>query len=191
MCIVLLIPGIFLVGVAVALASLVRFVDMLQQTLDRCDPSNRAIDPRLAWLILVPVVNVVWWFYAVRAVGRSLRAEFSERGIDWGGSYGATLGVAVGATAVMATLVLVASQDFRLTPEVSQRVIGFGFALGCVALMLWGIYFGTMSNFLDELRHDDRRRERDDYGRFDDPPPQREGPRQIEDRTADLPHETP
>ena len=67
-CAVLLIPFIF-------------YLLTLQKALNRCAPENRAMAPGLVWLMLIPFVNLVWHFFVVINMAKSLGAEFQKRGI--------------------------------------------------------------------------------------------------------------
>ena len=51
----------------------------LQKALNRCAPQNRAMSPGLVWLFLIPVFNVVWHFFIVINMAKSLHAEFVSR----------------------------------------------------------------------------------------------------------------
>jgi hypothetical protein len=64
----LLIPGIF-------------FLLTLQNALKKCDASVRQMEPAMVWLLLIPVFSIVWNFFVVTGIGKSLGAEFRRRGI--------------------------------------------------------------------------------------------------------------
>jgi hypothetical protein len=53
----------------------------LQKALNRCSPENRAMAPGMVWLMLIPLFNIVWHFFVVINVAKSLGAEFQKRGI--------------------------------------------------------------------------------------------------------------
>ncbi len=53
----------------------------LQKALERCAPQNRAMSPGLVWLFLIPLFNLVWHFFIVLNMAKSLHAEFMYRGI--------------------------------------------------------------------------------------------------------------
>ena len=53
---IVLIPGIF-------------FALTLQKAILRCAPENRTITPGMAWLILIPLFNLVWNFILVKEIG--------------------------------------------------------------------------------------------------------------------------
>ena len=63
-----LIPGIF-------------YLLALQNLLNKCAPASRTIEPSLVWLSLIPFFNLVWNFFVVIGIARSLRNEFVRRGI--------------------------------------------------------------------------------------------------------------
>ncbi len=51
----------------------------LQKALSRCSPQNRTLSPGLVWLYLIPVFNLVWHFFIVINLAKSLHAEFVSR----------------------------------------------------------------------------------------------------------------
>jgi len=53
----------------------------LQKALNRCAPQNRAMSPGLVWLYLIPLFSLVWHFFIVFNMAKSLHAEFVYRGI--------------------------------------------------------------------------------------------------------------
>lgn len=53
----------------------------LQNALNKCAPVSRAMEPGMVWLMLIPFVNMVWHFFVVMNIARSLAAEYARRGI--------------------------------------------------------------------------------------------------------------
>ena len=96
-----LIPGvasaaaltIALIGFAVFLLPLIFYCLTLQKALDRCSPESRAMSPGLVWLLLIPCVNIVWHFFVVLNVAKSLGAEFQKRRVATEPQPGQTLGL--------------------------------------------------------------------------------------------------
>jgi hypothetical protein len=78
---VLLIVGVLLAWVVVALAVLIPYLLTLQRAINRCSPECRAMTPGLVWLYLIPCFALVWNFFIVINVAKSLDAEFRRRGI--------------------------------------------------------------------------------------------------------------
>jgi hypothetical protein len=66
----------------------------LQKALSRCAPQNRAMSPGLVWLFLIPVFNLVWHFFIVINMSKSLHAEFAYRGIQEEPNPGQGIGLA-------------------------------------------------------------------------------------------------
>ena len=78
------IAGIFvvvLIVIAILLLPTIFYLLTLQKALNRCSPENRAMAPGMVWLMLVPLLNIVWHFFVVINVAKSLGAEFQKRGI--------------------------------------------------------------------------------------------------------------
>jgi len=72
---------IALIVFAIALLPAIFYILTIQKALNRCAPENRAMAPGMAWLLLVPLVNIVWQFFVVINVAKSLGSEFQKRGI--------------------------------------------------------------------------------------------------------------
>jgi len=70
-----------LIVLAISLIPLVFYILTLQKALNKCAPENRAMQPGMLWLLLVPLVNIVWSFFVVLNMAKSLGAEFQKRGI--------------------------------------------------------------------------------------------------------------
>jgi hypothetical protein len=57
------------------------FLLTLQNALKKCDASVRQMEPAMVWLLLIPLFSLVWNFFVVTGIGKSLGAEFRRRGI--------------------------------------------------------------------------------------------------------------
>ncbi|MCX6922921.1 MAG: hypothetical protein NT154_06885 [Verrucomicrobia bacterium] len=79
-CAILMVPTIF-------------YLLTLQKALNRCSPECRAMTPGLVWLMLIPLFNIVWQFFVVLNMAKSLAAEFQKRGIAEDPNPGQTLGL--------------------------------------------------------------------------------------------------
>ena len=71
----------FLIGFAIFLIPAIFYCLTLQKALNRCAPENRAMAPGLVWLIFIPLFALVWQFFVVINMAKSLGAEFQKRGI--------------------------------------------------------------------------------------------------------------
>jgi hypothetical protein len=64
-----------------ALAVGIMFIVFLSGVLRKCSPSSRTMQPGMVWLLLVPLVSLIWNFLVVIAIADSLRNEFKLRNV--------------------------------------------------------------------------------------------------------------
>jgi hypothetical protein len=57
------------------------YILTLQKALNQCAPVSRTMEPGLVWLLIIPFVHLVFNFFVVLALSRSLANEFARRGI--------------------------------------------------------------------------------------------------------------
>ena len=57
------------------------YILTLQRALSRCAPQNRAASPESAWLLLIPLFNIVWQFILYPRISESLEREFRSRNL--------------------------------------------------------------------------------------------------------------
>jgi len=69
------------------------YILSLQKALNRCSPENRAMEPAMTWLLLIPCFNFIWHFFIVFNMAKSLGAEFQKRGIAEEAEPGKTIGL--------------------------------------------------------------------------------------------------
>lgn len=53
----------------------------LQKALSRCAATARTMEPGMVWLLLIPLFNLVWQFFVVFSIAKSLANEFARRGM--------------------------------------------------------------------------------------------------------------
>jgi len=82
-----------LIGCAIFLIPFIFYLLTLQKALNRCSPENRAMNPGMVWLTLIPLFGLVWQFFVVINVAKSLGAEFLKRGQAEEPQPGKTLGL--------------------------------------------------------------------------------------------------
>lgn len=70
-----------LIAFAIFLVPAIFYILTLQKALTKCAPESRAMEPALTWLLLVPCINLIWHFFVVINLAKSLGAEFQKRGI--------------------------------------------------------------------------------------------------------------
>jgi hypothetical protein len=76
-----------------SLIPMIFYLLTLQKTLSRCSPERRAMEPGLVWLLLIPLFSLVWHFFVVSNVAKSLQGEFEKRQIGIEPSPGYSLGL--------------------------------------------------------------------------------------------------
>lgn len=138
---------------------LVFFLISMQRALKRCSPENRALSPRLVWLGLIPVFNLVWQFVVVVALGRSLGNEYRARGLRGPARPGLSLGIAmacVWAVSIVAYFGLWASVLGALGRRLNEyysalSIFGLAGILFLAGLVLWIIYWVKIHQYSSRL----------------------------------------
>jgi len=78
-------PGHFLILLSVfgllLLVPGIIYLITLQKALDKCAPTTRTMQPGMVWLLLIPLFNVIWHFFVVLGIAKSLANEFARRGM--------------------------------------------------------------------------------------------------------------
>lgn len=121
-----------LVGGLIGLAIAIFYLLTLHKCLSRVSPQNRAMAPGLVWLNLIPFVGLVWNFFVVLNISKSLVAEGQTRGIDLGDG-GKTIGL------VMAILVACS-----LIPLINMLT-----SIG--SLVFWIMYWVKIAGYSNQL----------------------------------------
>jgi len=127
------ISGIVLVGFLILLIPLVFFLLTLQKALNRVAPERRTMNPPLVWLDIIPLFGVIWNFFIVTALSKSLGAELTARNIPHENEPGKTIGL------VWAAL------------SAACWIPGLSFLLGIPVLVLWIIYWVKIAGFSAKL----------------------------------------
>lgn len=73
---------IFLIILGVCLIPLIFYLITIQDTLKEISPENRQMQPGEVWLSIIPLFGMVWQFFVVDRVSKSLKAEFLKRNIQ-------------------------------------------------------------------------------------------------------------
>ncbi len=71
-----------LIAFAIFLIPLIFYILTLQKALNKCSPQNQAMQPGLVWLLVIPCFSIIWHFFVVINMAKSLSAEFQARGIQ-------------------------------------------------------------------------------------------------------------
>ena len=119
-----------LVAVSVFLVVGILYLLTLSRALNKCSVSSRTIQPGSVWLLLVPLVNLVWQFFVVLGLAKSLGNEFRARNIpSVEPEPGKTIGIGMcvcGACAIIPIL---------------------GILAGLAQLVLWIIYWVKIAEY--------------------------------------------
>ncbi len=116
-CAVLLVPAIF-------------FLLTLSSTLSKCAPGFRTMEPGMVWLLLVPFFSLIWNFFVVMAVAKSLANEYARRGIPSPEPLpGQRIGIAMCVCVCCCIVPLL------------------GFLVGLASLLLWIMYWVKIAEF--------------------------------------------
>ena len=143
--------GVIFLGI---LSIVLLFLLALHRCVAQCRPENRAFEPALVWLNLVPFVNVIWSFITVVQISSSLRREYKARGLTRSGTYGAVLGLCWLLTITATGLLLVGAQFLRdIRSELAGlSLVGF-LILGILLSLGLGIsYWTVIGNFTTDLK---------------------------------------
>ena len=125
------ISGVFFLGFfALFIVIAIFYILTLSRALEKCHPASRTIQPGTLWLLLIPLVNLIWHFFVVLGMAKSLGNEFRARGIinvdpQPGQSFGLAMCIC-GACAII-------------------PILGFLAALG--HLVLWILYWSKMATY--------------------------------------------
>jgi hypothetical protein len=82
-----------LILLAVLFVPTIFYLLTLQKALSRCSTESRAMSPGMVWLMLIPLFNLVWQFFVVLNMAKSLGAEFRKRGLPEEPDPGQTIGL--------------------------------------------------------------------------------------------------
>jgi len=106
------------------------YILTLTCTLNKCSSTSKALEPGMLWLLLVPFVNLVWHFFVVLGMAKSLNNEFRLRNLPLADpTPGQSIGLPMcicGACSIIPILGVVASLVF---------------------LVLWIVYWAKIAEF--------------------------------------------
>jgi len=102
----------------------------LQNALARCAPTSRTMEPGMVWLLIIPLVHLIFGFFVVIALAKSLGNEFRLRGIPFPDPLpGQTIGMAMCICACCSIIPII------------------GFLAAPAAFVLWIIYWIKIAGF--------------------------------------------
>jgi hypothetical protein len=93
--VIFLVMGIISFVILIALVPTIFYLCTLQKALNRCQPQNRAMQPGLVWLNLIPFFSMIWHFFVVVNIAASLEKEYAARNMDSEPAPGKAVGLAM------------------------------------------------------------------------------------------------
>ncbi len=120
------------------LIPLLFYILTLKKALSRCSEQNRAMPPKLVWLLIIPGLNFFWQFYVVIKITNSFTNEFKSRNIDIPSNPTQVPGLAMAV--------------FTLFPFIPESMIPFiGNLSLLLVLVLWIVYWVQVSQYSSKL----------------------------------------
>lgn len=86
---------ILLFTMVISLLPTIFYLISLQKAFTRCQPKNRAMEPGLVWLMLIPIFSTIWHFFVVINLSESLHREFTDRSLEAEPFPGKSIGLAM------------------------------------------------------------------------------------------------
>jgi hypothetical protein len=78
--VVRIVAGVLALGVlGVMIFALVSYILTLSRALKKCSVTSLTLQPGTLWLLLIPIVNLVWHFFVVIGMAKTLGNEFRAR----------------------------------------------------------------------------------------------------------------
>lgn len=91
--VMVIVLGIFALIFLTMLIIYIFYLLSLSKCLKKVQPENRAMEPGLVWLSLIPVFSLVWNFFIVIQLKESLSNEFNSRRLPNDGDFGFGMGL--------------------------------------------------------------------------------------------------
>jgi hypothetical protein len=86
--------GIFLLFVALAMLAIwIVILYLIYSCFQRIPPQHRQMEPWQAWLLLIPLFNIIWNFFVFPRLAKSYQGYFAEQGRTDVGDCGEKLGL--------------------------------------------------------------------------------------------------
>lgn len=110
------------------------YILTLSRALSKCSAAARTIQPGMLWLLLIPFFNLIWNFFVVLGMAKSLGNEFRIRGTQAAEAEpGKSIGIAMAICAVCAVIPIV------------------GIVAGLGYFVVWIIYWVKIAEFSRKL----------------------------------------
>ena len=82
--------------IIIPFVTFVFYIRAISKTIKAIDPEYRTQAPGMAWLLLIPVFNVIWFFFLLKSIKTGFFRMYENRRINQPIDTGYTYGVAMG-----------------------------------------------------------------------------------------------
>ena len=119
---------------AVAISFGIFYLLTLSGALKKCSPQSRTMEPGMVWLLLIPLVSMIWQFFVVNALAKSLGNEFRLRNMNGEDAEpGKSVGMGLAICGVCSIIPIV------------------NFVAGPLAFVLWIVYWVRIAGYSRKL----------------------------------------
>jgi hypothetical protein len=133
---------VVLVSLCLFLAPLVFYIRTLQSVLNKCASNARTLSPGKLWLIFVPLFGLIWHFFVVLGVAKSLGNELRRRNVQIADpAPGQTVGIAMCIFGIVGPFIP-HSSIFNIIASLLTNLAG---------LVLWIMYWVKISGYSRRL----------------------------------------
>lgn len=126
---------VVVVVIAALIIPTIFYLLTLQKALSMCSPASRTMAPGLVWLLLIPLLDIIWQFFVVIAISKSLHNEFVKRNMIESPTPGRGVGLAM-------CILFMASYIPHL-----------GVPAGVAAFICWIIYWIKIAGYSAKLQN--------------------------------------
>lgn len=82
--------------IIIPFVTFVFYIRAISKTIKAIDPEYRTQAPGMAWLLLIPVFNVIWFFFLLKAIKTGFLRMYENKRISQPIDTGYTYGIAMG-----------------------------------------------------------------------------------------------
>ncbi|MCH2225670.1 MAG: hypothetical protein MK066_12940 [Crocinitomicaceae bacterium] len=129
---------VIILAIGIYLAIYIPYILNIKNTLEQIRPSNRSVEPSNAWLLIIPLFQIIYQFIIYPKLSESIQRECESRNINKQGDYAKNLGVAL--------------SILSLNGIVKYFMPGLGSLMGLGSLVVFIIFWVKIYNFKDLFR---------------------------------------
>ncbi len=82
--------------IIVPLVAFIFYIRAISKTIKAIDPEYRSQAPGMAWLLLIPVFNVIWFFFLLKSIKNGFLRMYENKRINQPIDTGYVYGIAMG-----------------------------------------------------------------------------------------------